>query len=26
MQDMLGETVVFENSGLFENFRGFRAA
>jgi len=25
-QGMLGETVVFENGGLFENFRGFRAA
>jgi len=23
-QGMLGETVVFENGGLFENFRGFR--
>jgi len=25
-QGMLGETVVFENGGLSENFRGFRAA
>jgi len=24
-QGVLGETVVFKNGGLFENFRGFRA-